>query len=438
MFVLSILKQKYLPSLFLCRLIHNVQTFNGDTVNNLYYVNGSINITRSGYSPKSGAEWCARDKNNSYDNCFDQAVKYKYNQLKNYYKEEKSEYYEVWLYANWIDINPPTTPKITNPTNEKWTNKNFSLTLESSDNESGIAYYQYTYSKTTTETGTNHDTQWKTYADSARTKFTTTEFSAERNQLVYVRACDNAGNCSSKSSTYIRIDTTKPTNPTSFTFNEGKVTIKGSTDSSSGIKDYYYSLYDKDYKKLKSETYGNSTQVQADISGLANGTYHIYGAARDNATNSSDSPGRVLTIKAATLNEWYTCSTGTNYGAYCYHYGTVRSCTKKTNCVDKCSSYSSWYINSAGKSSYCSQGNYGDYLYYDCTWKSDHYDYIEWKRKCLAYSQSCTETQYPCCDNGYDYSNGYCYYTTNAKYNSENVCDNDYTKYNEKCYKLSS
>ncbi len=104
-------------------------------------------------------------------------------------------------YIAKLDKTPPTVPIIDNPTNGEWTNQNFALTLHSTDNLSGIAYYQYKYA----------DTNWKTYSNSASTDFTTTDFSLERNELVYVRACDNAGNCSDSSSTYIRIDKTIPT-----------------------------------------------------------------------------------------------------------------------------------------------------------------------------------------------------------------------------------
>ena len=85
-----------------------VQTFNGDTVNNLYYVNGSINITKSGYSPKSGAQWCARKEDGSNIKCIDQTVsQYKYSDIKALKMAEYSEYYKVWLYANWADVTAP-------------------------------------------------------------------------------------------------------------------------------------------------------------------------------------------------------------------------------------------------------------------------------------------------------------------------------------------
>ena len=409
-----------------------IQYYYEETENDLYNYNYSkgLYITKDGYKGKTGAEWCARDKNNSYDNCFDQTVNYKYNQLKNYYREEKSEYYDVWLYVNWLDNNPPTAPKITNPTNENWTNKNFSLTLESSDNESGIAYYQYTYSKTATETGTNHDTQWKTYANSAKTKFTTTEFSAQRNQLVYVRACDNAGNCSSKSSTYIRIDKTKPTNPTSFTFSEGKVTIKGSTDSESGIKDYYYSLWDYTKSKTKAQMSGtgNATSVVSDVSSLGVGTYSIYGAAHDNATNSSDSPGRTLTI--SNVSHHWTCPSG-------YYRCSSSSCECYNSYDGTCSYSATWNSGGYYKAAGCPDYDWYGTDAYSC--KNAGHHWHTGSQQCGDYY--CTYSGYYSCPSGGSQSGGYCYYSCTKNNYASLVNDFDYcssgTKHGSKCYELS-
>ena len=110
-----------------------------------------------------------------------------------------------------VDKVKPSKPTIDNPTKENWTNTDFALTLSSNDAHSGIDYYQYTYGANATATGTNANTQWIKYGNSNKTTFTTTPFSAERNQYVYVRSCDVAGNCSDKNKTYIRIDTHAPT-----------------------------------------------------------------------------------------------------------------------------------------------------------------------------------------------------------------------------------
>ena len=150
-----------------------------------------------------------------------------------------------------IDITAPTKPSITNPTNGNWTNKNFSLTVSSTDTGSGINYYQYSYD----------NVNFTTYASSASTKYTTTAFSAERNQNVYIRSCDYVGNCSISASTMIRIDKTGPTKPsiqlvqstardnlnwgnsyTSGSWTSMNVLTRAqSTDAASGISQYQYS-----------------------------------------------------------------------------------------------------------------------------------------------------------------------------------------------------
>lgn len=125
-----------------------------------------------------------------------------------------------------IDKTAPSKPNIDNPTSGNWSKGNFKLTLSSSDSYSGIAYYQYTYSADTTTTGSNHDINWVTYSDSAKNSFVTTAFTANRNQLVYVRACDKVGNCSDKNSTYIKIDNIAPSI---------SVTVKNNNASKSSV-----------------------------------------------------------------------------------------------------------------------------------------------------------------------------------------------------------
>ena len=56
-------------------------------------------------------------------------------------------YVKINLNAH-IDLTPPTTPTIYNPTYEEWTNKSFSLSLYSRDETSGLQKYQYAYNST--------------------------------------------------------------------------------------------------------------------------------------------------------------------------------------------------------------------------------------------------------------------------------------------------
>lgn len=94
----------------------------------------------------------------------------------------------------------PKKPTISNPTKEKWVNYNFSLQVKTASPKDLIGYWQYSYDKKS----------WVTYSNSATNDFTTTAFSKERNQNVYIRVCSKYGSCSDPASTKIRIDKTPP------------------------------------------------------------------------------------------------------------------------------------------------------------------------------------------------------------------------------------
>ena len=107
-----------------------------------------------------------------------------------------------------IDKEVPSAPVLEGNPN-KWVNYSFSLTGTTKEEYSGINYWQYSYDRS----------NWTTYASSSKNPFTTTAFSAERNQNVYIRTVDKAGNISQPASSRIKIDKTKPT--VSFTTGPG-------------------------------------------------------------------------------------------------------------------------------------------------------------------------------------------------------------------------
>ena len=101
----------------------------------------------------------------------------------------------------------PAKPTISNPTGGNWVNYNFSLEVSTTSAANTIGYWQYSYD----------NSSWVKYADSVgkgKNKITTTPFSSERNQNVYIRACTAKGLCSPAASTRIRIDKTAPYTPT--------------------------------------------------------------------------------------------------------------------------------------------------------------------------------------------------------------------------------
>ncbi len=176
--------------------------------------------------------------------------------------------------STWIKIDKtaPKTPEITNPTGGGWTKSNFALTLKSSDSASGLKNYQYTYLESASSVGSDHNNQWVVTANGSNANTVKTgDFSAERNQYVYIRACDNAGNCSAKSKTMIKIDKTAPscTISKSNTGSTSGVTVKVScSDSGSGC--YESSSTDSGVKSGKTYTVkdnvGNSKSCSVSVS----------------------------------------------------------------------------------------------------------------------------------------------------------------------------
>ncbi len=168
-----------------------------------------------------------------------------------------------------IDKTAPTAPTITNSSGGNWTNQNVTITLSSTDSQSGVSKYQYKCS------GTNN--QW------ADAKSTDT-WTAERNGTVYYRAIDNAGNISKESSTEIKIDKTAPTAPTITNSSGGNwtnqnVTITlSSTDSQSGVSKYQYKCSGTNNQWADAKSTDTWT---ADRSGI------VYYRSIDNAGNIS-------------------------------------------------------------------------------------------------------------------------------------------------------
>ncbi len=127
---------------------------------------------------------------------------------------------DVWTEEKLkFDKIPPVKPVLTNNQNGIWTGADFvnagkyTIVVESNDPEynaadlnnsdgSGIHDYQYRYP--------NSENIWHTYSNSNTNRFTTTPFTANRNEIVEIRACDYSGNCSEPASSNIMIDKIKP------------------------------------------------------------------------------------------------------------------------------------------------------------------------------------------------------------------------------------
>jgi len=130
--------------------------------------------------------------------------------------------YAVITYTN--DTTAPTISSVTgNPTS--WTKNNVTLTVNATDNASGVKYYSF-----------DNGSTWQT----GNTK------SFSSNQTVYVKVKDNAGNVSSASTVVIsKIDKTNPSitnvaqNPSNWT--NGNITLTvNATDNASGVANYSF------------------------------------------------------------------------------------------------------------------------------------------------------------------------------------------------------
>ena len=166
-----------------------------------------------------------------------------------------------------VDSVKPTIKVVNPPDENKWTNQNIVLTLNSSDDFSGIAYHQYRYKE-------RENKNWTTYSDSAKPVFNTMPFSKERNEHAFLRVCDNAGNCA-ETTAMIKIDKSQPTC--------GTVT-GGSTSWSNGVRNislkcndvagYKYATPSKCVENPYNRKYSGSSQTEkitiADNAGNSN------------------------------------------------------------------------------------------------------------------------------------------------------------------------
>ena len=223
-----------------------------------------------------------------------------------------------------VDKIAPNIPVISNPTNGNWTNTSFAVTLQSSDATSGINYYQYKYA----------NTDWTTYSNSSTENFETTNFSAERNELAYFRACDNAGNCSGDSSTYIRIDKTTPT--ISFQLLNGNTAASSDYYSSSPSNSLKWFTFNPTLSWTASDTLSKINSSSAK---------YYYNTSKNEEIDGNE------TLSGSSASGITTTNSGNNYtfniGNWAGGYRKVKIdvCDNAGNCVDD-TKYFKYYENS--------------------------------------------------------------------------------------------
>ena len=195
----------------------------------------------------------------------------------------------------YIDRTLPTKPIVVSTDGfpeGTWKNENFTLTVTSEDNHSGIAYYQYCYPGAD---GICEESEWVTYERSVRGEeefatgafeYVTTAFSIERSEKVSIRAVDRAGNKSEETLYQINIDKTAPVvSNVNFDTTTRKLNAVMS-DNLSKISSYGLTtttLKPQNYTDVTDiATYNLSYSVEAAFSG----TYYIW--AKDAAGNIND------------------------------------------------------------------------------------------------------------------------------------------------------
>ncbi|MBO5141933.1 MAG: GBS Bsp-like repeat-containing protein, partial [Clostridia bacterium] len=162
-----------------------------------------------------------------------------------------------------MDTTAPSAPTITTQyadgttyTGGSWANKRVNVTLSSTDSASGISKYQYKYGSGS----------WTDLSDN------TDYFEAERDQTIYYRAVDKAGNASSATSFKICIDTTAPTStlitsPTIYTKTSTVTITINATDGFSGMNNVNFMIW--------SETLGKEESIYSEILTSTDGTYTL-------------------------------------------------------------------------------------------------------------------------------------------------------------------
>ena len=165
-----------------------------------------------------------------------------------------------------VDATAPTvTLSLSDETT--WT-KSKTLTMNFSDNDSGLAGYAVTTTETT-------PTAWTSISGTSVSKTQT----ITTNGTYYVWTKDNAGLVSHVNKTISYIDTTAPTASMTLTKTSDSITVDASAskDLESGIAKYEYSI--------DGTTYYSSTNSTYTFTGLSVGTYTIYLRVTDKAEN---------------------------------------------------------------------------------------------------------------------------------------------------------
>ena len=185
-----------------------------------------------------------------------------------------------------IDKTKPTIDSITNPSNGNWTKDDLKITLNGTDNESGIKEFQWY------ENGT-----WTTRALTTNGNTGTITYTAERDESIRYRVVDKAGNISDEKTTTLKIDKGLPTvaitpnGGTNYVMpTSGNATIKATlnaTDSKSGLNILQYAWSNSNTTEPTTwNDFKNGTDVTK--TDCTKGNYYLWTNVRDKAGNRAE------------------------------------------------------------------------------------------------------------------------------------------------------
>ena len=366
----------------------------------------------------------------------------------------------ITLYAYYKDDIKPTLT-LTNSSNGNWTNKDVTITLNGADSGSGIKEYQLKYS--------GSSNVWK------KTTAPKDTWGAERNETVYYRAVDNAGNESDAVSTSIRIDKTTPkielngAASSSEINNSNNVTIPIKiTETASGINNSEFTA--SDISVLINGTTVNPSTKTLTYNSVSNGIYSYTltlsgitlngkvtleiaaGAVKDIATNSNakttlDPSITVSNIYTISLNGNGATTVGTpaiyeKYNTGIYLDSTLtKAMTTSTNpipttpsrsytvsfnanntgitipsAITKSYSYSGYYTDATAGTQMINENGYITSSFKNTSYTSDGTLYAHWKAKPSVTIPAISKTGYTCSWNTSTDGNG-------TTYNAGDVTD---------------
>ena len=191
-----------------------------------------------------------------------------------------------------LDKTAPVISPITNSSNQNWTNKDIQLSWSITEDGSGIAKVE-------------HSSDGKTWAGELQSyEWYGLTRNNQRNDTIYIRATDKAGNVSNVQSTNMKIDKTKPTitlspdgQTTSNKTLSSKITAKDT--GGSNLKTLQYAWSTSNTQEPSSyQTFTNEQPVSK--SNASVGKHYLWVKVSDNAGNQTSKVSKAFNVTGLT------------------------------------------------------------------------------------------------------------------------------------------